>query len=62
MSCPGQFTLGIGIGWSAKESAALGVPFAGRGRRTAWLSTSRLPRSTCDSRGSDRSASPASTA
>lgn len=31
----GRFTLGIGIGWSAEEFAALGVPFAGRGRRTA---------------------------
>jgi probable F420-dependent oxidoreductase len=31
----GRFTLGIGIGWSAEEFAALGVPFGGRGRRTA---------------------------
>jgi len=31
----GRFTLGIGVGWSAEEFAALGVPFAGRGRRTA---------------------------
>ncbi|HLH83830.1 MAG TPA: LLM class F420-dependent oxidoreductase, partial [Trebonia sp.] len=31
----GRFTLGIGIGWSADEFAALGVPFARRGRRTA---------------------------
>jgi probable F420-dependent oxidoreductase len=31
----GRLTLGIGIGWSAEEFAALGVPFAGRGRRTA---------------------------
>ncbi|GGV09096.1 LLM class F420-dependent oxidoreductase [Streptomyces filipinensis] len=30
----GRFTLGVGIGWSADEFAALGVPFAGRGRRT----------------------------
>ncbi|WP_432029348.1 LLM class F420-dependent oxidoreductase [Streptomyces sp. 1222.5] len=30
----GRLTLGIGIGWSADEFAALGVPFAGRGRRT----------------------------
>jgi probable F420-dependent oxidoreductase len=30
----GRFTLGIGIGWSAAEFDALGVPFAGRGRRT----------------------------
>jgi len=31
----GRFVLGIGIGWSAEEFAALGVPFAGRGARTA---------------------------
>jgi probable F420-dependent oxidoreductase len=31
----GRFTLGIGIGWSAEEFAALGIPFSGRGRRTA---------------------------
>jgi probable F420-dependent oxidoreductase len=31
----GRFTLGIGIGWSAEEFAALGVPFEGRGARTA---------------------------
>ncbi|WP_035804551.1 LLM class F420-dependent oxidoreductase [Kitasatospora mediocidica] len=31
----GRATLGVGIGWSAEEFAALGVPFAGRGRRTA---------------------------
>ncbi len=31
----GRFTLGIGIGWSAEEFAALGVPFARRGARTA---------------------------
>ncbi|MFJ7150381.1 LLM class F420-dependent oxidoreductase [Streptomyces sp. NPDC100445] len=30
----GRFALGVGIGWSAEEFAALGVPFAGRGRRT----------------------------
>ncbi|WP_251092116.1 LLM class F420-dependent oxidoreductase [Streptomyces sp. Caat 7-52] len=30
----GRFTLGVGIGWSADEFTALGVPFAGRGRRT----------------------------
>ncbi|MEV6682612.1 LLM class F420-dependent oxidoreductase [Streptomyces erythrochromogenes] len=30
----GRFTLGVGIGWSAEEFAALGVPFEGRGRRT----------------------------
>ncbi|MEU6707856.1 LLM class F420-dependent oxidoreductase [Streptomyces wuyuanensis] len=32
--CAGRFSLGIGTGWSAEEFAALGVPFAGRGRRT----------------------------
>jgi probable F420-dependent oxidoreductase len=32
--CGGRLTLGVGIGWSAEEFAALGVPFAGRGRRT----------------------------
>jgi probable F420-dependent oxidoreductase len=31
----GRFTLGIGIGWSAEEFAALGVPFARRGQRAA---------------------------
>ncbi len=31
----GRLTLGAGIGWSEEEFAALGVPFAGRGRRTA---------------------------
>jgi probable F420-dependent oxidoreductase len=31
----GRCTLGVGVGWSAEEFAALGVPFAGRGRRTA---------------------------
>jgi probable F420-dependent oxidoreductase len=29
----GRFTLGIGIGWSAEEFAALGIPFARRGAR-----------------------------
>jgi probable F420-dependent oxidoreductase len=29
----GRLTLGVGVGWSAEEFAALGVPFAGRGRR-----------------------------
>ena len=33
--CGGRFTLGVGIGWSAEEFAALGVPFARRGARTA---------------------------
>jgi probable F420-dependent oxidoreductase len=31
----GRLTLGIGVGWSAEEFAALGVPFARRGQRTA---------------------------
>lgn len=31
----GRLTLGVGIGWSREEFAALGVPFAGRGARTA---------------------------
>ena len=31
----GRLTLGVGIGWSAEEFAALGVPFAQRGQRTA---------------------------
>jgi probable F420-dependent oxidoreductase len=31
----GRFALGVGIGWSAEEFAALGVPFARRGARTA---------------------------
>ncbi len=30
----GRFALGIGIGWSAEEFAALGIPFARRGART----------------------------
>ncbi|MBV9793914.1 MAG: LLM class F420-dependent oxidoreductase [Actinobacteria bacterium] len=31
----GRLTLGVGVGWSAEEFAALGVPFARRGQRTA---------------------------
>jgi probable F420-dependent oxidoreductase len=31
----GRLTLGVGIGWSREEFAALGVPFARRGVRTA---------------------------
>lgn len=30
----GRFRLGVGVGWSAEEFAALGVPFARRGART----------------------------
>ncbi len=30
----GRFVLGVGIGWSREEFAALGVPFAGRAART----------------------------
>jgi probable F420-dependent oxidoreductase len=31
----GRFVLGVGIGWSREEFAALGVPFGGRSERTA---------------------------
>jgi probable F420-dependent oxidoreductase len=31
----GRLTLGVGIGWSREEFAALGIPFTGRGQRTA---------------------------
>jgi probable F420-dependent oxidoreductase len=31
----GRFVLGVGVGWSAEEFAALGVPFARRGARTS---------------------------
>lgn len=31
--CDGRLTVGVGVGWSREEFAALGVPFAGRGRR-----------------------------
>ncbi|MFF0011880.1 TIGR03619 family F420-dependent LLM class oxidoreductase [Streptomyces sp. NPDC005374] len=30
----GRFTLGVGTGWDEAEFAAVGTPFAGRGRRT----------------------------
>jgi probable F420-dependent oxidoreductase len=30
----GRFALGVGIGWSAEEFAALGIPFARRAQRT----------------------------
>ncbi len=33
--CEGRLTLGIGVGWSAEEFAALGIPFARRAQRTA---------------------------
>ncbi|WP_407289001.1 LLM class flavin-dependent oxidoreductase [Streptomyces sp. BP-8] len=42
----GRFSLGVGVGvgWSAEEFAALGVPFAGRGRRTEeYLAAMRAP-------------------
>ena len=39
-----RFTLGVGIGWSAEEFAALGIPFAGRGRRTdEYVAAMRTP-------------------
>jgi probable F420-dependent oxidoreductase len=31
--CGGRLALGVGVGWSAEEFAALGVPFTDRGRR-----------------------------
>jgi probable F420-dependent oxidoreductase len=31
--CGGRLTLGVGVGWSREEFAALGVPFARRGQR-----------------------------
>ncbi|MGB0097660.1 MAG: LLM class F420-dependent oxidoreductase [Solirubrobacteraceae bacterium] len=31
----GRLTVGVGIGWSREEFAALGIPFARRGERTA---------------------------
>ncbi len=31
----GRLSLGVGIGWSAEEFAAMGIPFARRARRTA---------------------------
>ena len=30
----GRFVLGVGIGWSSEEFAALGIPYRGRARRT----------------------------
>jgi probable F420-dependent oxidoreductase len=33
--CGGRLSLGVGIGWSREEFAALGIPFAGRARRAA---------------------------
>jgi probable F420-dependent oxidoreductase len=41
--CGGRLTLGVGIGWSAEEFEALGVPFARRAARTAeYLAAMRL--------------------
>jgi len=38
----GRVELGIGVGWLAEEFDALGVPFAGRGRRTdEWVEVMR---------------------
>jgi probable F420-dependent oxidoreductase len=31
--CGGRLTLGVGVGWSREEFAALGIPFARRGQR-----------------------------
>jgi probable F420-dependent oxidoreductase len=33
--CGGRLTAGVGIGWSAEEFAALGIPFSRRGERTS---------------------------
>ncbi len=33
--CGGRLTLGVGVGWSKEEFAAVGVPFARRGERAA---------------------------
>ncbi len=33
--CGGRLTLGVGVGWSREEFAALGIPFADRGKRAA---------------------------
>ncbi len=33
--CGGRLTLGVGVGWSRDEFAALGVPFARRGQRAS---------------------------
>jgi probable F420-dependent oxidoreductase len=33
--CGGRLTLGVGVGWSREEFAALGIPFARRGERAA---------------------------
>ncbi|MEU1283660.1 LLM class flavin-dependent oxidoreductase [Kitasatospora sp. NPDC005856] len=38
----GRFVLGVGVGWARQEFAALGIPFAARGRLTdEYLSTLR---------------------
>jgi alkanesulfonate monooxygenase SsuD/methylene tetrahydromethanopterin reductase-like flavin-dependent oxidoreductase (luciferase family) len=39
----GRFTLGVGVGWSAEEFAALGVPFEGRAARaTEYIEAMRV--------------------
>ncbi|MFL5861268.1 MAG: LLM class F420-dependent oxidoreductase [Solirubrobacteraceae bacterium] len=41
--CGGRLTLGVGVGWSREEFAALGVPFARRGARAdEYLEVMRL--------------------
>jgi probable F420-dependent oxidoreductase len=44
----GRLTAGVGIGWSAEEFAALGVPFARRGERAAEYVTAMRALWSCD--------------